>query len=159
MIKATSITHSHNAPADTVTLSYDDRFRRRMVMTGDDGLAFLLDLPEAVQLHEGTDLLLEDGRHIRVLAAPEDIMQVVAKDPLHLMRTAWHIGNRHLSCEIHGDRLVLRWDHVIADMLEKLDCEVTRLDAPFNPEGGAYGHGQTHSHEHGHDHGHEHAHD
>ncbi len=152
MIKATSITHSHDAPADTVTLTYDDRFRRRMVMTGDDGLAFLLDLPEAVQLHEGTDLLLEDGRHIRVHAALEDIMQVIAKDPLQLMRTAWHIGNRHLPCEIHADRLVLRWDHVIADMLEKLGCEVKRLDASFNPEGGAYGHGKTHSHDHDDDH-------
>ena len=103
-------------------------------------------------MQEGTDLLLEDGRHIRVKAAPEDIMQVAATDQLHLMRTAWHIGNRHLPCEIHADRLVLRWDHVIADMLEKLGCDVKRLDAPFNPEGGAYGHGQTISHEHGHSH-------
>ena len=125
-------------------------------MRGDNGLQFLLDLPEATQLHDGNDLLLTDGRHVRVLAAPEDIMQVVALDPLHLMRTAWHIGNRHLPCEIHADRLVLRWDHVIADMLEKLGCEVKRLDASFNPEGGAYGHGQTHSHNLGHNHGHSH---
>ena len=125
-------------------------------MRGDNGLEFLLDLPEAIQLHDGNDLLLTDGRHVRVLAAPEDIMQVIATDPLHLMRTAWHIGNRHLPCEIHADRLVLRWDHVIADMLTKLGCEVKRLDAPFNPEGGAYGHGQTHSHDLGHSHGHAH---
>ncbi len=158
MIRATDITHSHDEPVDTVTLSYDDRHRRRMVMTGDRGLSFLLDLSEATQLHEGDDLLLEDGRHVRVRAAPEDIMQVVATDPLHLMRTAWHIGNRHLPCEIHVDRLVLRFDHVIADMLEKLGCEVTRLEAPFNPEGGAYGHGRTHGHDHGHDHPHSHDH-
>ena len=156
MIRATSITHSHDAPADTVTLTYDDRHRRRMAMSSDQGLQFLLDLPEATQLHDGTDLLLTDGRHIRVKAAPEDIMQVIATDPLHLMRTAWHIGNRHLPCEIHADKLVLRWDHVIYDMLEKLGCEVIRLDAPFNPEGGAYGHGQTHSHDHGYSDGHSH---
>lgn len=148
MIRATSLTHSHDAPADTVTLTYDDRHRRRMAMTGDEGLKFLLDLPEAIQLHDGNDLLLTDGRHIRVKAAPEDIMQVIAKDPRHLIRTAWHIGNRHLPCEIKQDRLVLRFDHVIADMLEKLGCEVERLNAPFNPEGGAYGHGQTHGHSH-----------
>ncbi len=148
MIRATSIIHKHDAPADTVTLSYDDRHRRRMVMRGDNGLEFLLDLPEAVQLCEGNDLLLSDGRHVRVRAASEDIMQVIARDPLHLMRTAWHIGNRHLPCEIHADRLVLRFDHVIADMLEKLGCEVKRLEAPFNPEGGAYGHGRTHGHSH-----------
>ncbi len=158
MIRATSIIHSHDAPVDTVTLTYDDRHRRRMVTRGDGGLEFLLDLPEAVQLWEGNDLLLADGRHVRVLAAPEDIMQVIATDQRHLMRTAWHIGNRHLPCEIHADRLLLRWDHVIADMLTKLGCEVTRLDAPFNPEGGAYGHGQTHAHDHGQDHEHGHSH-
>lgn len=156
MLKATSITHSHDAPADTVTLCYDDRHRRRMAMTGDGGLCFVLDLAEAVELHDGDDLLLEDGRHVRVKAADEDIMQAVARDPLHLIRTAWHVGNRHLPCEIHADRLVLRFDHVIAEMLEKLGCEVTQLKGAFNPEGGAYGHGRTHGHDHAHDHGHSH---
>ena len=110
-------------------------------------------------LDDGDDLLLEDGRHVRVKAADEDIMQAVARDPLHLIRTAWHVGNRHLPCEIHADRLVLRYDHVIAEMLEKLGCEVTRLMGAFNPEGGAYGHGRTHGHDHGHSHGNGHDHD
>lgn len=148
MTRATSITHTHSTPADTVTLTYDDRHRRRMAMVADGGLEFLLDLPEATELHEGDDLLLDDGRHVRVKAAPEDIMQATCNDPKHLTRTAWHVGNRHLPCEIHADKLVLRWDHVIAEMLEKLGCDVTRLSSPFNPEGGAYGHGRTHGHDH-----------
>ncbi len=148
MTRATSITHVHTTPVDTVTLIYDDRHRRRMAMVADGGLELLLDLPEATELRDGDDLLLDDGRHVRVRAAAEDIMQATCKDPKHMTRTAWHVGNRHLPCEIHDDKLVLRWDHVIADMLEKLGCTVTRLNAPFNPEGGAYGHGRTHGHDH-----------
>ena len=149
MLRASTVGHTHAAPKDTVTLIYDDRHRRRMVMTGDNGTEFLLDLSEATELREGDALMLDDGGHIEVRAAPEPLMQATCTDPLHLTRTAYHVGNRHLPAEIHGDRLLLRWDHVIADMLQKLGCDVTRLDAPFNPEGGAYGHGRTHGHSHG----------
>ena len=147
MIRATALTHSHNEPVDTVTLSYKDRHRRRMAMTGDNGLEFLLDLSKAMELHHGDSLVLEDGRHVQIIAAPEKLMQATCNDTLHLVRTAWHIGNRHLPCEIHADRLMLRDDHVIADMLKQLGCTVTKITAPFNPQGGAYGHGRTHSHD------------
>ncbi len=139
MIRATSITRDHEAPADTVTLTHGDRHRRRMAMTGDKGLEFLLDLRQAAQLRDGDDLVLEDGRTVRVKAAAEDLIEAACADTRHLLRMAWHVGNRHAPCEIHEDRLLLRWDPVIADMLEKLGCDVTRVKAPFNPEGGAYG--------------------
>lgn len=147
-MRATALTHSHETPVDTVTLSYEDRYRRRIALTGDNGTAFLLDLTEATELNEGDHLLLEDGRTIEVRAAPEDLMKATARDPHHLIRTAWHVGNRHLPCAIHKDHLILRWDHVIAEMLEGLGCSVERIEAPFVPEGGAYGHGRTHGHSH-----------
>lgn len=156
MIRATSIIHSHDEPADCVVLDYEDRMRRRMVMTGENGTRFLLDLEQVTELKDGDSLLLEDGRHIRVKAAPEDLMQATCKDALHLIATAWHVGNRHLPCEVHEDRLVLRSDHVIKDMLEKLGCEVVELSGPFNPLGGAYGAGAVHGHSHGHGHSHPH---
>jgi urease accessory protein len=152
MIRASSLTHTHATPADTVTLTYDDRYRRRMAMVGDDGLEFLLDLPQATELKDGDHLLLDDGRIVRVIAAAESLMAVTCRDQRHLVRTAWHIGNRHLPCEIQADRVMLRWDHVIADMLRQLGCAVEPVQAPFQPEGGAYGHGRTHGHSHGHDH-------
>ena len=148
MIKATSIIHSNEMPADTVTLSYDDRHRRRIVMTGDNGLHFLLDLEKTTELRDGNDLLLDDGRHVRVLAAKEQLMKVTAKDSNHLLTIVWHIGNRHLPCEISAKHLILRHDHVIFDMLEKLGASVQKIEEAFNPEGGAYGVGRTHSHEH-----------
>ncbi|MEL6126421.1 MAG: urease accessory protein UreE [Pseudomonadota bacterium] len=148
MIRATTVTRNDSAPADTVTLGYDDRYRRRMVMTGDGGTAFLLDLAEATELKGGDRLVLEDGREVAVRAKDEALMEAISPDPLHLARTAWHVGNRHLPCELHVDRLVLRHDHVIAEMLAHLGCEVRIITGPFQPEGGAYGVGRTHGHSH-----------
>ena len=148
MLKATSVIHSHELPADTVTLSYDDRYRRRIVFTGDNGLTFLLDLSKTTELQHGNDLLLEDGRHVRVVAAKERLMKVIAKNLRHLLTIAWHVGNRHLPCQVSENYLILRYDHVISDMLHKLGASVENFEAPFNPEGGAYGFGRTHSHDH-----------
>ncbi len=148
MTRATHLTHSHDAPADTLTLPYDDRFRRRVAMSSDNGLSFLLDLPEAAELRHGDSLVLEDGRLIRIVAADEPIMEAVPANPADLARVAWHVGNRHLTCRIGTDRLILRADRVIAEMLEKLGCTVTFRDGPFQPERGAYGQGRTHDHAH-----------
>ncbi|MEM9779242.1 MAG: urease accessory protein UreE [Pseudomonadota bacterium] len=148
MIRATQILPEDTGQTETVTLDYEARYRRRLAMTGDGGTAFLLDLPKTTELLAGQGVLLEDGRILGVRAAAEDLMEAQADDAHHLIRTAWHVGNRHLPCQILGDRLVLRWDHVIAEMLEGLGCRVIRRQGPFMPEGGAYGHGRTHGHAH-----------
>lgn len=146
---------------DTVVLDFDARHRRRIAMTGAGGLEFLMDLPDAEALSEGDALVLDDGGLVAVKAAAEALLEITCDDRDHLVRIAWHLGNRHLPTELLGDRLRIRQDHVIAGMLERLGAMVTRLDAPFNPEGGAYGHGRTHGHDHSlrgfgehHDHGH-----
>lgn len=148
MIRATEILPSDDGFCETITLAYDDRYRRRMAMVGDAGTAFVLDLAQAAELAAGQGLRLDDGRIVGVRAADEDLMVAQAKDMQHLIRTAWHVGNRHLPCQILADRLVLRWDHVIAEMLKGLGCDVSRKHGPFTPEGGAYGHGRTHGHSH-----------
>lgn len=141
--------------ADAITLGYDDRYRRRIRLTSDGGLAFLLDLPQATELRDGDALELEDGRLIAVRAAAEPVADLTARDPHHLARLAWHLGNRHLPTQIlegAPPRLRIRQDHVIEAMAEGLGAAVARLSAPFNPEGGAYGHGRTHGHDHPHSH-------
>ncbi len=148
---------SAHPAADVITLDYDTRHRRRLALTADGGTAFLLDLPRAAVLLDGDGLLLDDGRLVRVAAAGEPLMHVVAGPGTSLARLAWHIGNRHLPAVIHDDHLLLREDHVIAAMLEGLGATVTHVMAPFTPEQGAYsGGGHGHSHEHGHDHDHHH---
>jgi len=143
---------------DTVTLDFDARFRRRVVLTCDSGRKVLLDLAETTVLNEGDGLVTGEGI-IKVKAAPEKLAEIRTKDAPHLMRIAWHLGNRHLPTELHDDCIRIRDDHVIVDMVKKLGAEVEIIDAPFNPEGGAYGHGRTHGHSHGGDLGHDHSHD
>lgn len=141
MIRATQVHGQHRwsePPADTVVLDFDDRHRRRMTMTGTRGLAFLLDLEKAVALRGGDALVLEDGRFIEVVAAPEPLAEVRCKDPAHLVRVAWHLGNRHLPTQIMAKGLRIRRDHVIEAMVTGLGARVIEIEAPFDPEGGAY---------------------
>ena len=140
---------------DVVTLDFDDRFRRRKRYVAEDGFAFLLDLEEAVALRQGDGLLLDEvGGVILVRAAPEPLVEVTAETPEKLARLAWHLGNRHLPTEIQSDRLLIRDDHVIAEMLRGLGASLRQVQAPFNPEGGAYGEHNRHpGHHHHHHHG------
>ena len=153
--------HWSGAPADTVVLDFDERYRRRVTMTGVGGLEFLLDLPEATMLRGGDGLRLEDGRTVEVVAEPEPLAEIRAADPLALARLAWHLGNRHLPTEILPKGLRIRRDPVIEAMAGGLGARVIALEAPFNPEGGAYvkaegGGADSHGHDHGHGHGHGH---
>jgi urease accessory protein len=191
MIRATQVRAQHRwtqAPADTVVLDFDGRHRRRMAMTGTRGLEFLLDLENATVLRGGDALVLDDNRLIEVVAAPEPLAEIRGSDPQHLVRVAWHLGNRHLPTQITARGLRIRRDHVIEAMVKGLGARVIEIEAPFDPEGGAYaggGHGYVpegdphrhtvhdhSSHDHGnhrhhhdehcdHDHpdGHSHAHD
>lgn len=154
-------------PIDTVVLDYDNRFRRRIVLEGVHGTRLLLDLPEPRLLLEGDGLQLENGDTVAVKAADEALVEITCHDARELIRVAWHLGNRHLPTQLLEGKLRIREDHVIVDMVQKLGATATHISAPFQPEGGAYGHGQVHSHEqphgggdHGHhDHGHGHDHD
>jgi urease accessory protein len=162
MIRATSVVPAGSwdgPPLDAVTLDFDARYRRRFVHTCESGRDVLIDLARAQALNDGDGLSTEEGI-IVVRAAEEDLAEVRCADLAHLVRVAWHLGNRHLSTELAGDVIRIRRDHVIEDMLVKLGAEVVPVRAPFNPEGGAYGEGRTHSHDHGeHDHHHRHSHE
>ena len=141
MIRATKVLGQHRwtqSAADTVVLDFDDRHRRRMAMTGTRGLEFLLDLENAVALRGGDALVLEDGRLIEVVAAAEPLIEIRGADPQHLVRVAWHLGNRHLPTQITGKGLRIRRDHVIEEMVKGLGARVVEIEAPFDPEGGAY---------------------
>jgi len=156
MLRATAVKPAGSweaaAARDCVVLDFDARHRRRIVMRGEAGLDFLLDLPEAVALADGDALALEDGGLVAVKAAPERLIEVRAGEGMPLTRIAWHLGNRHLPTEILGDALRIREDHVILDMLQKMGARTALVEAPFHPEGGAYGHGRTHGLDHGHHH-------
>ncbi len=137
--------HTHGDPADCLSLTYDDRFLRRKVLTCESGEQILIDLAQTTSLNHGGALVLDDGREVEIQAAPEVLLEVKAPD---LTRIAWHIGNRHTPCQIEKTRLLIQVDHVIRDMLLKIGAKVREVNEPFTPEGGAYGHGRTHGHTH-----------
>jgi len=130
---------------DTVTLAYVDRHRRRIRLVAASGDSYLLDLPRAHHLVEGDGLELEGGGYLHVRAAAERVFEIVAATHADLLRIAWHLGNRHLPVQIVGERLRIHVDHVIAEMVIGLGGVIVDLEAPFDPETGAYA-GATHHH-------------
>jgi urease accessory protein len=146
---------------DRVILDADERRRRRVVLIGEKGTTFLLDLPEPVTLRDGDGLLLDDGSVVRVVSKPEPLAELAAKSATDFVRLAWHLGNRHAEVQFVGGRIRIRRDHVLEDMALGLGAAVTPVEAPFDPAADephehAHAHdehGHTHPHPHGHRHG------
>ncbi|MFN3233620.1 MAG: urease accessory protein UreE [Alphaproteobacteria bacterium] len=151
-----------DGPADSVTLDFDARHRRRIVLATDAGEKVLLDLDRAVAMAHGDALVLEGGGWIEVLAADENVVEVSASSQAALLRLAWHLGNRHLPAEITPSAIYIRPDSVIESMLADLGATLALCQRSFQPERGAYGHGKEEEgatgdyqgHHQGHDHAH-----
>jgi len=149
--------------ASTVELDWDTRQKSRFDTTDSAGRRLGVFLPRGSVVRGGDVLVTEDGSLVRVVAAAQPVLRVSAcaehGTPLDLMRAAYHLGNRHVQLEIHGDHLQLEPDQVLADMLLAMHLTVNKNQAPFEPEAGAYaaeGHAHAGAHDHDHDHGHHH---
>jgi urease accessory protein len=159
------------APIDSVMIGADQRRQQSAILTGVNGTQIGLMLPEPVHLRMGDALELDDGSLVEVVVAPELLIEVRGNDLTHLARLAWHLGDRHVPVQVLANRLRLRRDPALETMLGALGARLTEIEAPFDPEGGAYApaahdHGHAHDHSHGHDHhhhdehcGHDHSHD
>lgn len=126
------------AAFDRLVLDAQDRHMRRKLMTTEKGLEILVDLPRPVYCAEGDQLQLDDGRHVAVSAAEEDLYEVRGAGPAQVVSLAWQLGNRHLPAQLEWDRILIKRDPVIKDMLLKLKATVTDIRSPFNPAQGAY---------------------
>jgi urease accessory protein len=131
---------------DFIVLDAEDRHRRRVVFVGEHGATYLLDLPKPAQLRDGDGLLLEDGSLVRVNGKLEALVEISACGAEGLARIAWHIGNRHTEVQLVGGKLRIRRDHVLEDMLRGIGASLSFLEAPFEPEPGAYSHHREHAH-------------
>ena len=132
---------------DRVTLDAGDRNRRRIALTGERGTQFLLDFAKPVTLHDGDGLVLDDGSIVLVAGEPEKLIEISAGSALDTVRLAWHHGNRHADVQIAGDKIRIRRDHVLEDMLRGLGAKLSSLDAPFDPEPASPSH-EHHWHDH-----------
>jgi urease accessory protein len=159
-------THRHDRPiADTVILPYAQRNAAQVSVTGVKGTAIDIDLHQPTRLRTDDLLELDDGTLVEVVAASEPLIEVRTTDVSVLARLAWHLGDRHVPVQLLPNRIRAQRDEAIEKLLTSLGAKVTRLEAPFEPEGGAYEAAPAHDHGHAHhdhahhDHGHDHAHD
>src|SRR6266480_6612105 len=131
-------TWNATAAIDRVALDADDRHRRRLVLTGERGTTFLLDLPHATALRDGDGLVLDDGSIVRIAGLAEPLLEIGAATPRDFVRLAWHLGNRHTEIQVKDGKLRIRRDHVLEDMVRRLGATVTLVEAPFDPEPGTH---------------------
>jgi urease accessory protein len=128
-------------PWEIVVMDSAERHLRRKLITLQHGDEVLVDLEKPIKFSDRDCLLLEDGRLVQIIASDEELMEITGRDAVHLTQLAWHIGNRHLEAQIEGTRILIRRDHVISNMLEKLGAQVRDVRETFTPEHGAYAHG------------------
>ena len=157
----------HDRPvADTVILDYAQRSAQKITVTGVKGGVIEIDLHAPARLRTDDLLLLEDGGLVEVVAASEPLIEARAGDVAGLSRLAWHLGDRHVPVQVLPNRIRARRDDAIEALLASLGAKVMLIEAPFEPEGGAYAASPSHDHHHdhahdhhGHSHGRDHLHD
>ena len=130
--------------SDSVSLTFEERTRGRLPVRLDSGAEAAIALPRGAALRHGDRLRASDGRIIEVRAAPEALLHVAVADAALLARAAYHLGNRHVAVEVRAQGLRVARDAVLERMLRGLGLEPVTIDAPFHPEGGAYGHSHAH---------------
>lgn len=128
-------------PWDIIVMDAEARHLRRKLITLQHGDEVMVDLEKTVKFEDRDCLILEDGRLVQIIASDEELLEVTARDAAHLTQLAWHIGNRHLEAQIEASRILIRRDHVIANMLQQLGAKVADVRETFTPEHGAYAHG------------------
>jgi urease accessory protein len=157
-----SVAERRDGPVvDTLILPHAQRQAQKGFLFGVKGTCVELNFPEMVRLRTDDALLLDTGGLLEVVAEPEPLIEVRAADLPALARLAWHLGDRHVPVQIMERKLRLKRDESIEALLQSLGAKVAAIEAPFEPEGGAYeapADGHDHHHHHGHDHHHDHGH-
>lgn len=154
-IRVLTADHRHGRPiADTVILDYAQRSAQQITVAGIKGASIDIDLNAPARLRADDLLELEDGALVEVVAAPEPLIEARATDVSALARLAWHLGDRHVPVQVLPNRIRAQRDAAIEALLKSLGAKVTPIEAPFEPEGGAYEQAPAHDHAHHHDHGH-----
>ena len=130
---------------DFIELSYDERFLRRKKLRSYNGIEFLVDLKNTTSLKKDDMFKLDSGLLINVRYKIEELLEIKGNNLMHLI---WHIGNRHIPCQIEENRILIQNDKVIEEMILRLNGQTKVVLEAFDPEGGAYGIGRTHGHRH-----------
>jgi urease accessory protein len=148
MLVIETFAESKAVASEKLELTFDLRCKSRLrtqLASGEDCGLFL---ERGTVLRGGDKLLANDSRVVEVVAAPEKLMEAVSGDPLLIAKAAYHLGNRHVAIELKPGKLRLVADHVLGEMVRGLGLKLAEIEAPFEPECGAYGHAGSHPHGH-----------
>jgi urease accessory protein len=132
-------------PTIRAHLTFAARSKSRMLVHLDNGEQGALVVERGRVLRGGERVRLEDGRYVEIVAVDESLLEASSSDPLLIAKAAYHLGNRHVAVQLVPGRLRFLADHVLSDMVAGLGLTVVALQAPFEPEGGAYGHHGAHA--------------
>ncbi len=127
-----------------VHLDFESRSRSRSLLRLDNGEQAALVVERGRLLRGGETVTLQDGRTVEIVASDEPVMQARSAEPLLIAKAAYHLGNRHVAVQLLDGGVRFLADHVLGEMVAGLGLTVTALVAPFEPEGGAYGHSHAH---------------
>lgn len=129
---------------DVLVLSFEYRCKSRLRARTRGGVEVGLFMPRGTILRGGQRLVAADGTVVAVESAAEQLVEARCGDPCKLARLAYHLGNRHVAVQVGQGWLRIAADHVLEGMLAGLGADLRRLEAPFEPEAGAYAHGHQH---------------
>lgn len=141
MLEATKKTSSSSPAEARLRLPFELRRKSRQRARLESGEEVALMLPRGEVLRGGDRVIASDGRIIEIVSDEERLLHVEAATSAELSRMAYHLGNRHVPVEVGNGHLRLAEDHVLEEMLRRLGARVTLVQAPFEPEAGAYGGG------------------
>jgi urease accessory protein len=146
MARAVSVGNRNDVQiGDTLLLDHEQRRTPRGHATGLRGTAVDFALPAGTHLRHDDCLVLDNGSAVEIVARPESLLEIRAGDLANLARAAWLLGDHHIPVEIHARYLRVLWTDSAEGLLRPLDVTMRRIEAPFEPEGGAYDH---HANEH-----------
>ena len=145
--------------ADTLILDFEQRTRKQGFVFTHKGTCIEFAFDEAPALATDDALVLDDGRLVEIVAAPEPLVEARIADPAALARLAWTLGDRHVPAQLFANRLRVRRKPEIETLLKERGAKIADIEAPFEPDAAAGAHDHHHDHDHhGHDHDHDHHH-
>tara|TARA_A100001388_G_scaffold6439_1_gene4646 strand:+ start:100 stop:549 length:450 start_codon:yes stop_codon:yes gene_type:complete len=124
-----------------LTLSSDERRILRGKRLSDCDQEIILQLPRKGKLNDGDILTTnETNFYVEIVAQTENLIEISSNSKIELIKTAYHLGNRHVEVEIKEEILLTKSDYVIENMLKNFDVEVINTKKKFFPERGAHSH-------------------
>lgn len=146
MLVIEQFTEPKAVATERLELTFDTRCKSRLRTQLASGEECGLFLERGTVLRGGDKLIANDGRIVEVIAAPEKLMEALSGDPLLITKAAYHLGNRHVAVQLLPGKLRFTADHVLGEMVRGLGLKVSEIEAPFEPESGAYGAHGGHGH-------------